>query len=432
MKPSRTRYSIVALAIGLAVLSYVQRVAISQAAGPISHDLHLDKAQMGLVFGAFGLSYALFEIPIGLLGDRIGVRRVLLQIVIGWSIFTALTGAAWNVISLWIIRFLFGAGEAGCFPILTRMLSMWLPARERVTAQGLLWACARWGGAFTPPLVLAAISLFGWRYSFVAFASLGLVWCAIFWVWFKDNPRQHTSVNDAERELLELSRVMMSHQAGQKGWLSLLLTPEVVILCLQYFCVSFTWYFYITWLPTYLREGRGQTAAHAAALSVLPLLFGGFGSLFTGLAPARLPRRRIAFFGLLFNAFMLFVFLHTQTILLAMLCMGVASLCSDLAMPVSWDACVEIGGSYTATVAATMNMMGNLAGFVMPVVGGLILQRTAGNWNALIHLMILADVLAALSWLYLNPSGTNRRRARDAARSTVRLDETLNVEGASL
>jgi ACS family glucarate transporter-like MFS transporter len=147
MKASRTRYSVVALAIGLAVLSYVQRVAISQAAGPISHDLHLNKAQMGLVFGAFGLSYALFEIPIGLLGDRIGVRRVLLQIVLGWSVFTALTGAAWNVLSLWIIRFLFGAGEAGCFPILTRMLSVWLPAGERVKAQALLWACARWGGS---------------------------------------------------------------------------------------------------------------------------------------------------------------------------------------------------------------------------------------------------------------------------------------------
>jgi MFS transporter, ACS family, glucarate transporter len=430
MKASRTRYSIVALAIGLAVLSYVQRVAISQAAGPISHDLHLNKAQMGLVFGAFGLSYALFEIPIGLLGDRIGVRRVLLQIVLAWSLFTALTGAAWNVISLWVIRFLFGAGEAGCFPILTRMLSMWLPARERVTAQGLLWAFARWGGAFTPPLVLAAIGLFGWRYSFVAFASLGLVWCAVFWFWFKDNPRQHTSVNDAERELLEMSRVLMTHHAGQKRWLSLLLTPEVVVLCLQYFCVSFTWYFYITWLPTYLREGRGLTAGHAAALSVLPLLFGGFGSLLTGLAPARVPRRRIAFFGLLGTALMLFAFLHTQTVLFAMLFMATGSLSSDLTMPISWNACVEIGGSYTATVAATMNMLGNLAGFVMPVVGGVILQKTGGNWKPLIYLMILADVLAALSWLYLDPEGAGRQRERE--RGIERLNATLNAEGASL
>jgi MFS transporter, ACS family, glucarate transporter len=430
MKPSRTRYSIVALAITLAILSYVQRVAISQAAGPISHDLHLNKAQMGLVFGAFGLSYAAFEIPIGLLGDKIGVRRVLLQIVLAWSVFTALTGAAWNVVSLWVIRFLFGAGEAGCFPILTRMLSMWLPARERVTAQGMLWAFARWGGAFTPPLVLAAISLFGWRYSFVAFASLGLVWCAVFWFWFKDNPRQHTSVNDAERELLEMSRVLMTHHNGQKAWLSLLLTPEVVILCLQYFCVSFTWYFYITWLPTYLREGRGQTAGHAAALSVLPLLFGGFGAMLTGLAPAKLPRRRIAFFGLLTTALLLFVFLHTQTVLIAMLCMGLASLCSDLAMPVSWDACVEIGGSYTATVAATMNMMGNFAGFVMPVVGGFILQKTAGNWTPLIQLMICADVIAALCWLYLNPEKAGRQREHE--RGLERLSAQMNAESASL
>ena len=147
MKPSRTRYSIVALALGLAVLSYVQRVAISQAAGPISRDLHLTKQQMGMIFGAFGLSYALFEIPAGLLGDRIGVRKVLVRIVLAWSAFTALTGAAWNVASLYVVRFLFGAGEAGCFPNLTRMLSVWLPARERITAQGFLWACSRWGGA---------------------------------------------------------------------------------------------------------------------------------------------------------------------------------------------------------------------------------------------------------------------------------------------
>jgi MFS transporter, ACS family, glucarate transporter len=428
MKASRTRYSIVALAIGLAILSYVQRVAISQAAGPISHDLHLNKAQMGLIFGAFGLSYALFEVPVGLLGDKVGVRRVLLQIVLGWSTFTALTGAAWNFVSLWVIRFLFGAGEAGCFPILTRMLSMWLPARERVAAQGMLWAFARWGGAFTPPLVLAAIGLIGWRQSFVAFAGLGVIWSIIFWFWFKDNPRQHTSVNDAERELLESSRVLMTHQTGQKNWLSLLLTPEVLFLCLQYFCVSFTWYFYITWLPTYLKEGRGLTASHAAGLSVLPLLFGGFGAMITGALPARLPRRRIAFFALLGTSLLLFVFQRTPDVTLAMVAMGLASLSSDLTMPISWDSCVIIGGPYTATVAATMNMLGNLAGFVMPVVGGMILQRTANNWPALIHLMIISDVIAALCWLYLNPE----RAGRERERREQGIDATLNVEGASL
>ena len=112
-KPTRARYFVVLLAISLAVLSYVQRVAISQAAEPISHDLHLRKEQMGFIFGAFGLAYALFEIPMGLLGDRLGVRRVLTQIVLAWSVCTALTGAAWNVASMCVIRFLFGAGRGG-------------------------------------------------------------------------------------------------------------------------------------------------------------------------------------------------------------------------------------------------------------------------------------------------------------------------------
>jgi MFS transporter, ACS family, glucarate transporter len=430
MKATRARYNVVALAIGLAVLSYVQRVAISQAAGPISHDLHLSKAQMGFVFGAFGLSYALFEIPMGLLGDRVGVRRVLLQIVVAWSVCTALTGAAWSALSLYVIRFLFGAGEAGCFPNLTRMLSVWLPARERVTAQSLMWSFTRWGGAATPPLVLAAIRLFGWRWAFVAFAALGLVWCAAFFFWFKDDPTQHASVNAAEREMLEASRARMSHDNRRGTWLALLRTPQVVVLILQYFCFSFVWYFYITWLPTYLREARGQPAGRAAALSVLPLLFGGFGSLVTGLAPARLPRRTIAFFGFLGSAVLLFSFTRIQHVLPAMLCMGMASFCSDMTMPISWNACVEIGGSYTATIAAAMNMLANLAGFVAPVVGGLILQKTGGNWIPLIYLMVGAAVISALCWLYLDPENTGPLR-EDGQRKVRGLQAQFDSEGAS-
>jgi len=409
VKPSRTRYSVVVLAIGLAVLSYVQRVAISQAAGPISHDLHISKQQMGLIFGAFGLSYALFEIPMGLLGDRLGVRRVLAQIVLAWSAFTALTGASWNVASLWVIRFLFGAGEAGCFPNLTRMLSAWLPARERMTAQSLMWAFARWGGAATPPLALLCIRWFGWRWAFVSFAALGLVWCAVFLIWFRDDPAQHRAVNAAELKMLEASRVLTTHEAGQPHWMSLLLTRQVSVLVLQYFCFSYVWYFYITWLPTYLREGRGQAPARAATLAVIPLLFGGFGSLATGLAPIRMPRRVIAICGFLGTAILLFCFTHVQSVVLAMLVMGLASFCSDLTMPISWDACVEIGGPYTATVAAAMNMVGNLAGFVAPVAGGVILERTGGNWSLLIYTMAAAAAVSAVCWFYLNPDSSRRQ-----------------------
>ena len=414
MRASRTRYGVVALAVGLAILSYMQRVAISQAAGPISHELHIPRQQMGLIFGAFGLSYALFEIPMGLLGDRLGVRRVLLQIVLAWSFFTALTGAAWNVVSLGVIRFLFGAGEAGCFPNLTRMLGGWLPARERVTAQALMWAFTRWGGAATPPLALLFITLVGWRWAFVGFASLGVIWCIVFLLWFHDDPKKHPSVNAAELELLQTSRALTSHTPGEAHWLSLLLTAQIAALVLQYFCFSYVWYFYITWLPTYLREARGQSPERAAALAVLPLLFGGFGSLATGLAPRRLPRRAVAFFGFLGTAILLFAFTHIHAVVPAMVAMGIASFCSDLTMPISWDACFQIGGSYTATVAAAMNMLGNLAGFIAPVVGGVILEHTGENWNIVIDTMVGAAMVSSLCWLYLNPESAQRQRKQGA------------------
>jgi ACS family glucarate transporter-like MFS transporter len=422
MKASRVRYSVVLLAISLAVLSYVQRVAISVAAGPISHDLHLPKEQMGFIFGAFGLAYALFEIPMGLLGDRLGVKRVLTQIVLAWSACTALTGAAWNIASMCVIRFLFGAGEAGCFPNLTRMLSAWLPARERVTAQALMWAFARWGGAITPPLALLCINLFGWRWAFVQFAALGVVWCAVFVIWFRDEPAQHRSVNSVERELLEGARVLTTHQAGQRNWTTVLLTRRVGVLGLQYFCFSYVWYFYITWLPTYLREGRGQTPARAAALSVLPLLFGGFGSLVSGLAPRRLPRRAIAICGFVSCAVLLVAITHIASVIPAMLAMGLASFAADLTMPISWDACVEVGGPYTATVAAAMNMMGNLAGFAAPVAGGVILQRAGGNWNMLIDTMAVAATVSAACWLYLDPDAAQRQRELAFAAAAARLN----------
>jgi MFS transporter, ACS family, glucarate transporter len=404
---------VVGLALSLAVLSYVQRVAISQAAGPISHDLHLDKAQMGLIFGAFGLSYALFELPMGLLGDKLGPRRVLLQIVLAWSTFTALTGAAWSAGSMWVIRFLFGAGEAGCFPNLTRMLSMWLPRKERIKAQSLMWAFTRWGGAATPPLVLAAIGWVGWRWAFVLFAALGVLWCVIFLVWFRDDPAKHPSVSAEELALIRQERgVTLTHSEDQPGWLKILLTPQVMLLGLQYFCFSFVWYFYVTWLPTYLREARGQSAAHAATLAVLPLLFGGFGSLVSGMLPVSISRRAIAFCGFAATAVLLVVFTRLQSVTAAMICLALGSFTSDLTMPISWNACVEIGGSYTATVASTMNMLGNLAGFVAPTVSGLILQKTGGNWNPLIYLMVGAACISASCWLFLSPeNATPQHRA---------------------
>jgi MFS transporter, ACS family, glucarate transporter len=402
MKPTRARYGVVFFALTLAMIMYVQRVAISQAIVPISAELHLNKAQTGMVLGAFGLSYALFEIPMGLLGDKLGVRWVLSQLVLIWSVFTALTGAVWNLASLWAIRFLFGAGEAGCFPNLTRMLSAWLPLSERVKAQAVMWAFGRWGGALAPPVAFFVIYHFGWRLGFVALAMLGVAWVAAFLPWFRNDPAQHKSVNAAELAMLEEGRELVLHDHGVP-WYRLLMQKDIFFLGLQYFGFSYTWYFYVTWLPTWLQQARGLSPGVASGYAMIPLALGGLGSIVSGFLPLSVPRKWVAIGGFLGTAILIFIIPSVPGVVLPMALMGLASFSSDLTMPISWNTCVEIGKQYTATVSSTMNMLGNFAGFVAPVVFGLILQNTGNNWAMVMYTMAAAAIVSAACWLFLEP-----------------------------
>jgi MFS family permease len=402
MKPTHARYWVVIFALALAMIMYIQRVAISQAILPISAELHLNKAQTGAVLGAFGLSYALFEIPMGVLGDKLGVRWVLSQLVLVWSLFTALTGGAWNLTSLWIMRFLFGAGEAGCFPNLTRMLSAWLPLSERVRAQAVMWAFGRWGGALAPPVAFFVIYHFGWRLGFVALALLGVAWVGAFLPWFRNDPAQHKAVNKAELDMLEGSRALVLHDHGMP-WYRLLLQRDIAFLGLQYFGFSYTWYFYVTWLPTWLQQARGLTPGVAAGYAMVPLALGGLGSIVSGFLPLSIPRKWVAIGGFLGTAILIFIIPSMPGVALPMVLMGLASFSSDLTMPISWNTCVEIGKQYTATVSSTMNMLGNFAGFVAPVVFGLILQNTNNNWAMVMYTMAVAAIGSAICWLFIEP-----------------------------
>jgi MFS family permease len=408
MKPTHARYAVVGFALALAMIMYIQRVAISQAIVPIAAELNLDQAQKGLVLGAFGLSYALFEIPMGLLGDKLGVRRVLSLLVLFWSLFTALTGAAWNMASLWAARFVFGAGEAGCFPNLTRMLSAWLPVGERVKAQAVMWAFGRWGGALAPPVAVFVIFHLGWRLGFVALALLGAAWVLAFAPWFRNDPAEHKSVNQAELALLEAGRKLVLHDHGVP-WYRLLLQRDIAFLGLQYFGFSYTWYFYVTWLPTWLQQARGLSALEAAGYAVMPLAAGGFGSLVSGFLPLSIPRRWVAILGFFTTAVLIFIIPSVASVQTAMLLMAVASFSSDLTMPISWNTCVEIGKQYTATVSSTMNMLGNFAGFVAPVVFGFILQATNSNYNVVMYTMAVAAVISGVCWFFLDPDATARK-----------------------
>ncbi len=409
--PTHARYWVIVFAITLAVLSYIDRVSMSQAAPIISRDLHLSKEQMGYVFGSFALAYALFEIPSGWLGDVMGPRRVLLRIVLWWSAFTAATGWMFRFGPMVIIRFLFGAGEAGCFPNLTKSFAIWLPRDERVRAQGIMWTFARWGGAFTPPLVVLVFAWVSWRWAFVIFGALGLLWAAAFAAWFRDDPATHPAVNAAELALLPDARRQSAAHA-HVPWSKFLRSRSLLLLWVQYFCLTYPWYFYITWLPTWLQERHHLSSSGSAGYAVLPLLFGGIGCLVSGfvLAPLSrrvhslvLGRRLIGFFGFFGAACLMALCSQLHNPAWAMIAMALASFCNDVTMPVSWGACMDMGGRYAGTVSGSMNMVGNLAGFVSPVLGGYILKATGGNWNLFLYSMAAVYLMGALCWPAIDP-----------------------------
>ena len=434
-RATRTRYWVIVFAITLAVIQYIDRVCISQAMPDMARDLNLSDAQKGVVFFAFAFAYALFEIPTGWLGDRIGARKVLLRVVLWWSFFTAATGWAWNYSSLVVTRFLFGAGEAGCFPNLTKAFSAWLPKSDRTRAQALMWMGARWGGASAPLLVVLVMAFVSWRTAFLIFALLGVVWAVIFYWWFRDHPRDHKSVNAAELDLLKDNAPNLAGH-GNVPWHALVTRPTMWLLWAQYFCLSYGWYFYVTWLPTYLKDERGLDIKSnavmkwladilegslspemtlkilAAALAGIPLLFGGFGSLVAGIVSSRWiartgrvtrVRRTFGFIGMTGAAALLMISFYIKDPLLAMLSMGLASFFNDLTLPGSWATCMDIGGQYAGTVSGSMNMMGNFGGMSGPLVVGLVLQYTHRDWQLAFAISAVIYFLGALCWLFIDP-----------------------------
>jgi sugar phosphate permease len=410
---SHVRYSVIAFGSSLAILSYVARVCISQMSPLIAHDLSLNKAQVGTVFSIFLISYAIFEIPGAWYGDWVGPRKGLLRIVSAWSAFTALTGAAWNFGSLVAIRFLFGIGEAGAFPMITKSFTTWLPRSERTLAQGILWTSARWAGAFTPLLVVWSLRYMSWRWSFVLFGSIGWIWALLFYLWYRDDPRRHPGVSAAELSMLDTAAAP-SREHAKVPWGRLLRSRSVLLLSAQYFCVSFSWYFYLTWLPTYLEEYHHLSPVKAAQYAVLPLLFCGIGSLCCGFFSKRIAqwtgvqrmRQIMACTGFACAGLLLALATRMPTVQTTMAMMAAACFFNDQVVPNSWASCMDIGGKYSSSVAGTMNLMGNLAGAASSSIGGFILYRTGNNWNLFIEILAGVYFLGVLCWPFIDTRET--------------------------
>jgi sugar phosphate permease len=308
----------------LAYILYIDRICIGQAGTVMKAELGLTNSQWGLVGVAFQVAYAVFEPTTGHWGDRHGSRRVLTRIVLWWSAFTALTGCVWTFsaqllpgivvngfLLLLVIRFLFGAGEAGALPNAARVIAQWFPSGRRGPAQALISTSAQVGGATAPWVAAYLIQSehVGWRLSFVIFGSLGVVWSFFFARWFRDDPATHPGVNDAERRYISGDQPPSAWSGAGAApehhaipWGQVLRNRNIWLLGVINACTSFYSYMLFLWFPTYLKEGRGLNEITSGQLGSLPYLFGATGVLLGGYLgdwlTARTGSRRLALGGM--------------------------------------------------------------------------------------------------------------------------------------
>ncbi len=409
--PTRTRYTVVTFMVTLAMITYLDRACIGAMAPSIAREFDLDAGQMSWVFFSFILAYAIFEIPTARWADRQGARAVVTRIVTWWSVFTIATAGAMSYVSLLITRFLFGMGEAGAWPCVARVLSRWIPARDRGTVKGIFFAGAYTSGALTTFAVTALLPYMSWRTILVVFGGIGFVWVFAWHRWFRDEPGEHPAVNAAERALILADRPPEAPQTGGwPYWKNLLRRKNVLLLCLLYMPNCATFYFCITWLPTYLMERHGFEKAELGMLAALPLFLsvatqflGGFWSdRVTARFGIRAGRRVPGVVGYGLAAVFIFAASFSNAPVLAAVLIALAAASCMLTTAPAWATCVDIGREHSATVSATMNTSGQIAAILsQPIVGYSV--KWFDNWNLPFWLLGGLFVIGAVCWLFIDP-----------------------------
>jgi sugar phosphate permease len=425
-----------AFLLALSFLTYFDRQCIVWVTPQIQSELRLDDVEMGLVLGAFWLAYSLFDIPAGWLGDRFGARLALTRVVLAWSLFTAMTGAANGFFALLTIRFLFGATEAGAYPNMARVQASWLPRAARGRAGGWLWFAARWGAAFSPMVfgsmirwvdssaVRSALTgvpgladASGWRLAFVLAGLAGVIWCLAFYPWFRNDPSEKKAVNAAELTLIRSDQAAGEEQGHGRiapgMWRLLLSNRSLWALAAVYFFGSFGWSFFVSWMPKYLSDIHGVKYDVSESIWKQPLLYGGISCLVGGMLSDRLVRAtgrkwlgRAAFplTGLTTAAVAIFAARGVTDADAAVVLMCIAGAAFDFGQGASWATIVDLGGRYAGTTAGFINLVGNLGNAIQPAIGAWIFNHA--GWPTLFAVYAGVFLVAASMWLFIDPRRT--------------------------
>jgi sugar phosphate permease len=414
LRPTRTRWWILFLISLMYLICYMDRTSISIAAPSISAEFGLSKSQMAIVFSAFAWAYAIGQVPGGWMGDRFGPRIVLTVIMTWWAFTAALNGAARGLASLVTARFLLGVGEAGAFPVANRGMQLWFARSERGRISGVTHSFARLAGVITPFVAGRILLAFGWRAIFYIFGSVGLLWAVGFRLFYRNRPEQHALVNQGELAQIrgrDAEGIIHRLDAGKRPavpWSNILHSPNMWSLALAYGCFFYGSYFFLTWYPTYMLEYRHLTLKSLGIVGALPLLTAMFGEI-TGGALAdfayrktgklRFSRRVVTAPAMLLAGVFVIPAALADSTLTAVLFLSISSFFLDMVVGPSWAVTMDIGGQFSGTVAALMNMTGALGASISPVVFGYFAAQN--SWVAPFFVNAGILLTGTLIWMFL-------------------------------
>jgi sugar phosphate permease len=419
-RPTFVRYQVLGVLCSLAVLTYVQRQGFIAATPYIKQDLHLRDEHMGYLLAVWLVAYGLFQVPGGIIGDRVGSRLLLTQLVVGWSLtlfvvaLTALLPAGtWLALAVLLaLRFIFGGFQAGVFPGVSRVVADWMPPRQRGFAQGSIWTCSRLGGAVAPLFVVwlitrvfGSVTESGWPAAISLVASIGLVWSSLFWVWFRNRPEEMQQLNAGERDLIAASRTDAAKAGTAVPWLQMLLSPSVWGLCLMYGFVGFAGNFITSFLNVYLRDHRHLPDDTTAWLAGIPLAAGVVSSLSGGvvsdwlilrLGSRKWGRRLVGCVALALAGAATFCTPWVSEVWQLAFVLGAWFFFNDAMLGPAWASCADIGERHAGTLSGAMNMTGAFCGAAGMTLAGWLLDGR--HYGLMFTVFAVSYVLAALCW----------------------------------
>jgi MFS transporter, ACS family, glucarate transporter len=409
------RWILVFLLFVLSAVAFLDRVNISVAGTLISQEFHLSKVQLGWVFSAFLLGYALFQTIGGRLADRFGSRRVLAGGVVLWGIFTAVTACVPSQLPYALLlfiaaRFLLGAGEAIVYPASNQFVARWIPTAERGIANGWIFAGVGAGAGLTPPIITYVMRTHGWRASFWVCSLIGVVAGAIWYLASRNTPEEHPNVSAGELQHIRSGMPSESGATPILPWSKVLASKDVISVTVSYFCYGYVAWIFFSWFYIYLAEVRGLNLKAIAWYATLPFLamavacpLGGLiNDTLTSRVSAYLGRSGVAAIAMMMTA----IFLATGSVVtstrLASVVLAGGAGALYLSQSSFWSVTADIAGRSSGSVSGVMNMGGQIGGAVTASLTPVIAAHF--GWTASFWVAACLSLVGATAWLLVNPS----------------------------